>query len=127
MKDKPIINIQRIRRIKGGFSFIPHRFLTHGFLGSLEQHELILYIFFVLAADRFGMSYYADESISKLTHLDLDELKLARNALLDRDLICFQDPFTQVLELPEKPVSLSSLRPENPIKSILNALKQDAS
>ena len=43
---KKIINPDRIRGIKGGFSFIPHRFVTDGFLSSLNQKQLLLYLFF---------------------------------------------------------------------------------
>ena len=48
MIKKTILNSERIRRIDGGFSFIPHRFLTDGFLASLSQEELLLYFFLVL-------------------------------------------------------------------------------
>ena len=52
MITKKVLVADRIRRIDGGFSFIPHRFLTDGFLASLQQQELMLYVFLVLAADR---------------------------------------------------------------------------
>ena len=42
MISKKIINPERIRRIHGGFSFIPHRFLTDGFLDSLSQGNTIV-------------------------------------------------------------------------------------
>jgi hypothetical protein len=58
MITKKILNPDRIRRIDGGFSFIPHRFLTNGFLEDLSPPELLLYIFLVLAADRYGISFY---------------------------------------------------------------------
>lgn len=60
---KRVLNQQRIRRIEGGFSFIPHRFLTDGFLASLNQKELLLYLFLVLASDRNGLSFYAYDAI----------------------------------------------------------------
>ena len=41
MIKKHILNDQRIRRIDGGFSFIPHRFLTDGFLSALNPHQLL--------------------------------------------------------------------------------------
>jgi hypothetical protein len=44
MIKKKIISPQRVRRIDGGFSFIPHRFLTDGFLKALSQQELLLYM-----------------------------------------------------------------------------------
>jgi hypothetical protein len=54
---KKILNPNRIRSIKGGFSFIPHRFVTDGFLSSLNQKQLLLYLFLVLVSDRYGLSY----------------------------------------------------------------------
>ena len=39
MVTKRILNEKRVRRIEGGFSFIPHRFITGGFLPSLGREE----------------------------------------------------------------------------------------
>ena len=36
MIKKRILNPDRVRKIKGGFSFVPHRFLTDGFLAALD-------------------------------------------------------------------------------------------
>ncbi len=63
---KIVINPDRIRAIKGGFSFIPHRFVTDGFLSSLGPTQLLLYLFLVLVSDRYGLSYYAYDSICSL-------------------------------------------------------------
>ena len=52
MIKKKVLNPNRIRCIERGFSFIPHRFLTEGFLFSLDQRELLLYFFLVLVSDR---------------------------------------------------------------------------
>jgi len=57
MIKKRILDTHRIRRINGGFSFIPHSFLADGFLAGLTQKEILLYMFFVLASDRFGVSF----------------------------------------------------------------------
>jgi hypothetical protein len=48
MINKKIIEPNRVRHINGGFSFIPHRFMTDGFLSFLEQKEILLYFFLVL-------------------------------------------------------------------------------
>ena len=48
---------ERIRKITGSFAFIEHRFVRDGFWSSLSQHELLLYVFLVLVADRNGLSY----------------------------------------------------------------------
>jgi len=109
MIKKKIINSQRVRRIDGGFSFIPHRFLTDGFLASLRQQELLLYVFLVLAADRHGLSYYSDDRICSLLQLSVDQYITARDALIKKDLIAFNGTLFQVLELPQKPLPVSAV------------------
>ena len=109
---KKIINPNRIRSIKGGFSFIPHRFVTDGFLSSLNQTQLLLYLFLVLVSDRFGLSYYAYDSICSLLQLTLDDYIQARDALLKKDLIAFDGTLFQVLELPAKAQVPSTSKPD---------------
>jgi len=104
---KKILNPDRIRRIHGGFSFIPHRFLADGFLAALHQMEILLYLFLVLASDRHGLSFYNYDTICSLLQMSLDQYIKARNGLIDKDLIAFDGTVFQVLELPAKPVSSS--------------------
>ena len=104
MIKKKIINPQRVRRIDGGFSFIPHRFLAKGFLASLGQKELLLYLFLILAADRYGLSFYSHERICSLLHLRVDEYVAARDSLINKDLLAFDGTLFQVLELPQHPL-----------------------
>ena len=108
MIKKKILNPNRIRRINGGFSFIPHRFLTDGFLSSLEQKELLLFLFLVIVSDRNGLSFYSYDAICNLLQLDVYQYIKARDALIEKDLIAFDGTIFQVLELPSKPV-LSSM------------------
>jgi len=119
MIKKKIINSQRVRRIDGGFSFIPHRFLTDGFLASLRQQELLLYVFLVLAADRHGLSYYSDDRICLLLQLSADQYITARDALIKKDLIAFDGTLFQILDLPPKPLPKSAVlrrsKHENPV------------
>ena len=103
MIKKKLLNPERIRRIDGGFSFIPHRFLTAGFLSSLDQKELLLYLFLVLVADRHGLSFYSYDSICSLLQLSLDQYIEARSRLMEQDLIAFDGTIFQVLDLPSKP------------------------
>jgi len=109
---KKIINPDRIRSIKGGFSFIPHRFLTDGFLTSLNQTQLLLYLFLVLVSDRFGLSYYAYDSICSLLQLTLDDFIAARDSLSKKDLIAFDGTLFQVLQLPAKAQIPSTPKPD---------------
>jgi hypothetical protein len=108
---KKIINPDRIRSIKGGFSFIPHRFVSDGFLSSLAPTQLLLYLFLVLVSDRYGLSYYAYDSICSLLQLTLDDYIQARDGLLKKDLIAFDGTLFQVLELPAKAQPPSSSKP----------------
>ena len=100
MIKKRILNSRRIRRIDGGFSFIPHRFLTGGFLAALNPKQLLLYFFLVLAADRNGLSFYSYDSICNLLRMSFDQYIKARDALIEKDLIDFDGTIFQVLELP---------------------------
>jgi hypothetical protein len=61
-----------------------------------------LYLFLVLVSDRFGLSYYAYDSICSLLQLTLDDYIVARDGLLKKDLIAFDGTLFQVLELPQK-------------------------
>lgn len=105
----PIV-AERVRRIEGGFSFVPHRFLLDGFLGSLTLSELGLYFLLVVAGDRNGVSFYGVASICNLLCLDREAYLLARNGLMDKDLIAFDGRRYQVLSLPAEP-RLATLGP----------------
>lgn len=106
MITKKILEPDRIRQIDGGFSFIPHRFLTDGFLSSLSQEEILLYLFLILASDRYGLSFYSYDSICSLLQITADQYIEARNALIKKDLIAFDGSIFQVLDLPAKPIRL---------------------
>lgn len=100
MIKKKVLIQDRIRRTGKSFCFIPHRFLTDGFLQSLTRHELALYLFLVLASDKNGLSYYGDKSIcSKLGFKEEDYL-FARSCLIHKDLIVYDGTLFQVLSLP---------------------------
>ncbi len=104
MIEKTPLLRERIRKITGSFAFIEHRFLSDGFLQGLCHHELLLYYFLLLAADRNGLSYYGYHKICTLLRLSLDDYLLARDALIEKDLIAFDGRLYQVLSLPEKPL-----------------------
>lgn len=106
MITKKILNPHRVRRIKGNFGFIPHSFLTDGFLASLSQEEILLYFFLGLVGDRYGLSFYAYDSICTLLQFSLEDYIAARNGLIDRDLIAFDGTMFQVLDLPPKPLTI---------------------
>jgi hypothetical protein len=127
MIQKKILEPERIRRIDGGFSFIPHRFLTDGFWASLDQKELLLYLFLVLVSDRYGLSFYSYETICSLLELSLDQYMEARDGLAKRNLIAFDGTIFQVLELPCAPIQLKAPEMRADItKLIRQSLKEAA-
>jgi hypothetical protein len=78
---KKILAPERIRQVQGSFAFIPHRFLTDGFLAALGQHEMLLYMFLTLAADRYGLSFYSLNSICSLLGLTADQYINAKDPM----------------------------------------------
>jgi hypothetical protein len=127
MIKKKVLNKRRIRRINGGFSFIPHRFLTDGFVRALHPQEMLLYFFLALAADRYGLSYYSYDRICSLLHMSVEEYITARDGLIKKDLITFDGTLFQVLELPQKPLPDPPVLPKSkcgtPV-SIAQAIQQ---
>jgi len=107
MIEKTILCPDRVRKISGSFAFIEHRFLRDGFLASLDHHELLLYLFLVIVGDRNGMSFYSYDKICTLLRVSVDEYILARNSLIENDLIAFDGRFFQVLSLPDNVVNTS--------------------
>jgi hypothetical protein len=97
----------RIRKIRGSFSWIEHRFVHDGFLAALSRDELLLYYFLVTVGDRHGVSYYDYEKICQLLKLEVDDYIRTRDRLIRRQLIAYQNGVFQVLPLPLK----SSPRP----------------
>lgn len=120
IEKKPLI-ADRVRKIHGSFAFIEHRFLRNGFWANLGHHELLLYLFLILAADRQGLSYYSFDKICSLLAISCDEYIVARNALIDKDLIAFDGLLFQVLLLPDSPVHMSS----HPLKTQADMASKD--
>ena len=104
MIEKQPLCPNRRRQITGSFAFIEHRFLRDGFWSSLSQSECLLYVFLVLVADRSGLSYYSYDKICTLLRFTLDDYLIARNGLIEKDLIAFDGHLFQVLSLPPTPV-----------------------
>ena len=121
MIEKSPLCPQRVRKITGSFAFLEHRFIRDGFWTSLTHHELLLYVFLVLVADRTGLSYYSFDKICALLQLSLDDYLLARNALIKKDLIAFDGHLFQVLSLPPAPV----LQPAQPLRSAQHMAQAD--
>ena len=89
---------------RGGFAFIPNRFLHHGFFAALSHPERSLYLFLVLAGDRNGISFHHFDRITTLLELSLDDYIDIRNSLIAKNLVAHDGTRFQVLSLPAEPV-----------------------
>jgi len=100
---KKVLVPERVRFTGNSFCFIPHRFLTDGFLQSLTRHELALYLLLILASDKNGLSFYGDKTICAILGFKENDYIFSRNCLIQKDLITYDIPLFQVLSLPESP------------------------
>jgi hypothetical protein len=100
MIEKRILVTDRLRRPPAtGWSWVDRRFLReHG--DYLSREAVLLYLFLAVVADRHGLSFYSDHTLTSRLHLSQQVLQKAREELLDRDLIALQLPLVQVLSLP---------------------------
>lgn len=119
MLKKKVLNPERIRRINGGFSFIPHSFLLEGFLSSLNQEELLLYLFLIMASDRNGLFFYSYDIICTLLQFNLDEYIVSRDSLMKKDLIAFNGTLFQVLSLPQKQPERQKIKGRAPVEQLI--------
>ncbi len=96
---KRILVADRLRRPPAtGWSWVDRRFLReHG--DHLSREAMLLYFFLAAVADRHGLSFYSDHTLTSRLRLSPPALETARQELLDRDLIAYELPLVQVLAL----------------------------
>ena len=94
----PILK-SRIRKIPKQFSWIDHRLVRDRHIERLSHPAAALYLFLVTVSDAKGLSYYGDESIMKSLCMDQSTLQTARSNLVQNEMIAWQKPLYQVLNL----------------------------
>jgi|GEM_PF-577435 len=104
MTPKRILVADRLRQPPAtGWSWIDRRFLReHG--DYLSREALLLYFFLTSVADRHGLSFYSDSTLTCRLRMPQAALAKAREELRERDLIAHQLPLVQVLSLPPQAV-----------------------
>ena len=70
------------------------------------------------------MSYYSDASLARVLKLDPPGLSAARRQLIDADLIAYQKPFYQVLDLVEASTVSTTPSPGGQMRSVADILRQ---
>lgn len=96
---KRLLCPERLRRVPEQFSWLDHRLVRDRHIAGRSAPALALYLFLVTVADGQGLSYYSDQTISRLLPLDGTALAGARQELIAARLIAYQRPLYQVLAL----------------------------
>lgn len=99
-KRPPLPRPDRRRSIQGSFSGIDHRFLREQFDQGLTRLEKLLYFVLVAVSNQDGVSFYSDSRLGELLDIHYPhELVAARQELVARDLIAYDNGIYQVLQL----------------------------
>lgn len=116
MIQKRILVPERLRRPPAtGWSWVDRRFLSEH-AERLSRDAVSLYFFLCAAADKHGLSFYGDGTLSARLRLAPAAVDQAREELLARDLIAYQPPLTQVLALPPNGVRRQAEPGQGPIR-----------
>ena len=88
-----------VRKVPPSFSWVDHRFITHGLIAELYPLEILLYVFLIIVGDRYGLSYYGDEKICRLLKIDKPSLCILRKKLILKSFIGYKRGVYHVLAL----------------------------
>jgi hypothetical protein len=91
----------RVRTVPRHFAWIDHRLRDR--LQELSLQEIALLFFLHLAADKSGLSFWAEASIAKKLRLREGDVIQARFHLVAKGLIAYRYPLYQLLPLPHEP------------------------
>lgn len=89
----------RIRSIPRGFGWVDHRLVRDGYVEKCSPRALALYLFLVTVADGEGVSWWSERSLAARLGIEVESLRQARTELQAADLVAFEHPVWQVLQL----------------------------
>jgi hypothetical protein len=124
MTHKKLLRPERQRQIPPHFSWVDHRLIRQHRLRECDHSAWALYLFLVSVGDAQGLSYYSDASLARALKIDPLKLSAVRRQLIDADLIAYQKPLYQVLDLTEKSVAPAQQSTEGPARSVADILRQ---
>ena len=93
------LDSKRLRKVPTQFSWVDHRLVRGRLLSGTSTDGWALYLFLVSVGDELGLSYYSARSICEHLGIDSQALSQARVELLDCELIAWEAPLYQVLDL----------------------------
>lgn len=100
MIHKRVLVPDRVRRLpKSDWAWVERRFLRD-FAPKLSGDAVFLYYILVAVSDKSGLSFYSDNSLAQIIRTSPKQLVLARQELIDWDLIAYAAPLAQVLSIP---------------------------
>jgi len=94
-----VICRDRLRRIPSSFSWVDHRLVRERRIDGHTVQALALYLFLLAVSDADGLSWWSDTAIQRRLGLETNWLLSARAELQDADLIAYECPVYQVLDL----------------------------
>ena len=83
----------RVRTLPGHFAWVDHR------LRELSLEEIAVLFFLHLAADKHGLSFWADATIARKLRLGEGDVVQARFRLVAKGLVAYRYPLYQLLPL----------------------------
>lgn len=124
MTHKRLLRPERQRKIPPHFSWVDHRLIRQHRLRDCDHCAWALYLFLVSVGDAQGLSYYSEASLARALKVDLPGLSAARRQLIGADLIAYQTPLYQVLDLVEAPQASATSSVEGPVRTVGDILRQ---
>lgn len=104
---------ERIRKVRGSFSQIEHRFINGRYIDILETQEILLYFFLISVGDIRGISFYSSERMAAILKIGVVSITKAREGLIRKGFIAYRDGVYQVLDLPDELEVSAERRREN--------------
>lgn len=124
MTHKKLLCPERQRKVPPHFSWVDHRLIRQHRLRDCDHCAWALYLFLVSVGDAQGLSYYSDASLARALKIDLPGLSAARRQLIGADLIAYQKPLYQVLDLVEAAKASATSSAEGQVRNVADILRQ---
>jgi hypothetical protein len=92
-----LVDPTRVRTLPRHFAWLDHRLRER--LRELSLEEIALLVFLHLAADKHGLSFWADATIARKLPLSEGDVIQARFRLVAKGLVAYRYPLYQLLPL----------------------------